>query len=1743
MLYRFIDEGAEVKNKSKVLLLAAFLTVGFITSASAQWSVQNSDTTSTSLGSIIVDSDDNDIFSGDFDGNLFRFGENLTVETSTSFSYDFNNNPTFYVVTDTIGHVAYSSDKYIEFDHSTNQINSYSIPPNGEGISSGTAATFSTSNDRLYYVGLDSNFDKFLRYYDISSDSVTQIEDLSDDTGMEYANGKVYYTDNGNLKVYDESSASTNILSSSILSDGAYSSVVEYKNGAVYVGDRSALNKYDTSDGSYSTINSFSRSTGRISSIAYSDSQQFLAVSDGSNGLEVYDTAQSNSKVYEKSTDSNIKDLKFKGNEYLYVTDNGIDQVQTSGVIKPPSVSINEPQDGETKTLDYGESTKSFSYNFTVNTEGLDTNYTILVNGSEYDSGTESAAAEPVYVTGSVNAPLGDTSFSATVESDGGTDSSGTNTVTVNDKEKPTLKLTKPENQTAFDITGDTRSTELSGYVEGSKETGTAYIRTVLAEGTIREQTYQTDVGSVSVDQNQSFSNTFDLQTTYDDINGDPVPAFYRSSEIYVDYGTTTFSSDEIRFDFQEARPVITNFSTNPNIGNAEPGDQFDLSIEGDVNNASIDRIEYDQFVGNSKVDEVTVNDLDFQDNDQFTDDLANAFDFKEQWEGSKITIAADVYDLNGLSDSVQLSAQTATPPDDFLLNSPDDGTVFLISDSETETQVDIEWGIDTAEYGGTAELLVNGNVQDSFTIGNQSQNTVTYADNYTENNYNWKVRFNDSKGNTYESGSKSFEVTDEPVSLVLNEPSTGSEFNIAGRNSVSVDHGFDIDSRAMGSQNHYYVFNLTDSQNNEVVSRTSGTFSSGQQSHVESASLTETGNYNWEVSVYRSSDDLLLEQKSDTYDVVSKKVFNVSLNSPSDGSSFSLGENQTSRDVDVSYNIETFNDSVTTDILKNGTKVGQINTASSTSTTEQFTLSDLTEGTYNLKLEAEDTGGQVKTRESTFSVDAYDPQDPVIDQMEFRPSINEADVGETMDLYIHGQGDPDDVAGVEVVVNTGAGEETFTIPSEDLQETGSYEYTITGAVTKTQEMEGESFSILGKVTDTLGNVWETLVSGNVDEPELSVFTERPVNNNAVFQPEGQADPVQFTFTANTLENEVNWELLAKHESQNSYTLVATEAEQDEQPLPAGESGYEYTTAVNLSDTLGESRGSFKWKLFVEDTQDASLTAESTSADFRVLNEGTTALNIDQPESKEYPVDNSGEATIPISGEVRTNTEGLLEIDIIDNDPESTPLRAYEEAISGDEKFSDSEQLDKGTYNFQARYTDNQGNLTEESFTFSVVEQETSTNESSIEFSDETTARNRLYKNFDNTFGWTVVGADESGNTTLYIQQEQGDGSWQDVEAVDYEYDTQNEPVPYRYDWGTDVSVGDYRAYAEAELETQTISTDNYEFDVVDFRKPEVTIIEPNGTSYKENETVSLEFEAETFEDDIQGTIFVRGAGSVSGTQVGSFTQDASSVQEYTEEITRTPGQYEWFVKSDINPESSSSAGQYNSEVGSFTVKPESISEPNISLENPEQDDVFEYNENESGYNLTYRFSSQVYSDSDANVSLRTERVESGEGQGYKTVGSFLQNAEDDNVSRTVERTLEEAGYRYKVRVKYPNGQTFESSPVSFAVDYLETAESPDVPRPEDSPSFLDRGVNFLVGLTGPQGTMFLAVVLTLAASVAVTIKAESDKLGMATMVLVSLGFTSIGWFPSWIAVTFVLIAVGITVFVTNKLLNAGGGG
>jgi len=957
----------------------------------------------------------------------------------------------------------------------------------------------------------------------------------------------------------------------------------------------------------------------------------------------------------------------------------------------------------------------------------------------------------------------------------------------------------------------------------------------------------------------------------------------------------------------------------------------------------------------------------------------------------------------------------------------------------------------------------------------------------------------------------------------------------LVNKSETDVSHDFKIDARALSSP-YYYKFQLNNTDDQSVVqSKTSSNFDTGIESYSEVVTNLQTGNYSWSVKVYRASDDLKLESASTTYDIEKNPLFTQDINSPIDSSKIFIDPDQSNVDVNISYQAEAFSSDVVLVAYLDGVQVSQNTTPAGEFKQFSDTIQDVTTGTHTLKLVGTDGDGRTQTTKHSFEVATKDDQSIEFTTIKTIPSLSDASAGQQVDVYVEGEGNVSDVDYLQLEIKV-AGEvvETKIIDTDNLK-SGSWYITLEDAFTVTKDIIGKAASLVGEARSVAGDIVSYTQSYDSvgSNRDISVSLIDP-NDGKVFDSDSyqdaNSDSVPFRFEINALDNPIDYDLLIRPNGSNSYSI----------PYGTSKTGTVQDSKTielyrNMLDTFSQQYGEFDWKVELRE-QNTNRNTTSSVRTFSITKPQNATLNFINPNDHDtfYLTGQQSTKNVKFRWDVDTTEKGTVELEVNNFD------KKYQ-ANKGLTQFTDSIELDEGSYIANLTFKSDNFEI-EKSHEFSINKNEPEL-ESYIKLlrpQDNAT----LYQasGLARRFGWEIQNSVESGsgegNSTLYIENDNNNV----VKSFSREYDTQNEPQSYtQIVKPSTLNLGVYNWYVKFDSPSQasTQKSSEFKFTVKDFNPPKVTIFQPKNKTYTNKEKPQFEFEVESFEQSPKIQLRVRNKGEYSSTILKTYTQSGNTKKTYSfDNKNFTVGSYEWFVRTQPDQ-----FRTFDSNISTFEVEPSQIKEPEFSLIKPDQGETFSVPNGSDSAKVKFEYASQSYSDNDASVKLMLQNVSEDSSTDYTAINSHLQNDNDGNQTFTFEKDLTEQGYRWKLKLEYPNGQKYESDAKSFAVNDPETEFTPQPPAPSVSPTYLDRATSFLVSLTGQGGTMFLAVVLTLASSVAVTIKAESDKLGMATMVLVALGFTTVGWFPSWIAVVFVLISVGITVFLTNKLLNAGAGG
>lgn len=1699
------------KNQAKALLLVTILT-GLAFSASAQQWTQNS-----SAGDTYGGYANDKVFGlgGGTDVNVYH-PENLSTITTVSGSYDgWGEYSSLFESYNSTHLITARYQELLLFNTET-----YSKTTVQSGLTYRTA-TLDKANDRVLQHGDGSD----IVAVDIPSGSTTTL--VSDADGpyipLDMYNGNLIYANsNENVVEYDLDTDSVVDNIGGVY--GGQGQVCESKDILAYFSSNQNIVVYDLD--SDSVINTVSKSWFDARDFTFDSSCQFLFVSQDSSGGNsvVLDSAEGWDEVYDTGSHGTGY-ATFLPNSELMFASQGLTSYNSAGKLVPPSVTLNEPNDGDNFKIPYGLNGAGVDVDFEIETNQIDTNYSVKVNGTEEASGTVQADSTPVSVTETLNLSAGTYDISVEANNDGGSDTTTTNTITVEETTEPTVTIDNPtDGQTLWIPSGQTSmSIPTDGWVNGSEETGDAQAEVVrIRSGTSNAVCYS---GTQSI---QIGDNDISLSTGCG-ISDFGTRGNYEAT-LEAIYDNATFTSQTVQFSLEQVDPLIAtdlsnkaSYDTNlePDIEDIQPGEAFNISISGPITNASIDEVEYELQVSNEPNPSPITKQPNFQDQNSWTDSVTNVFEMQESWQGETITITATITDANGNTDSTTASADTRSPPDNFIQNAPDDGQVFLIPEGDSNTSVDIEYGVDTAEYGGTAKLILNGNQVDSFSIGSASQDTRTYTDTYTEDTYNWKIEFTDSQGVTYESSERTFQVTDEPISLNLQSPSGGETIDIVNTSSTTIDHDFEVDARAT-SNSYYYRFTLNNSDtNNQITQRTSGSFDTGIASYTESVSNLGEGNYSWGIKVYRSSDDTLLEAKQTTYSIEENPKFNQDVLRPLDGETIVLDPDQSSKQVDTVFDIETFNSQVETDVVLNGGNVDTVTTSSNFYRRHTVDLGQLTSGDYTLKINSED--GENRQIKDTINFEVATSEEAEISFTELRtdPPLDEATVGEQFDIYFEGTGNVSDVDYVQIDLTAEDGEviDTYLVETEDL-ESGSWYGTIVNAGTVTADLIGKEVGLYAEA-QTFGGQLVTAATNYFvgSSTEVSADLQQPADGKTLAYSSPQKTKFQFEVYPDG-EN-VSYIVEAKETgTQNWQTLWATIPGNE---IDGSKDSQVESMYINMSDAFGSYYGNFSWRVNL--TEETSGNTEIFgNNEFEIVQDtGQPILNFNQPEDNSvFTVNNPG-AKKQTDFNWRLDNSGKDGIVTLEINGDSVETWDVTEST---EQGSYTENLPTGDYVTTLKFDSDSANL-EEEHTFTIrTQNDTRTcgeGEQALNsvFLDKPADGSTFYQDVQGgtvgkDFSWEVCG-DAEGLTAARIFDDQNNL----VYTMNDYYHNVEESRSFGKTFDTSaLSPGQYTwkgVYNNSDSGT-LYNSSTRQFEIVDFTPPETFDMQPDGETFVQGEDVTLEWSTETFEDDITVTTLVRPAGTYTGTSEFTAGQQASTIRDYSTNVSRTKGQYEWWVRMEA-------AGlTFESNKSTFTVIDDDVKDAEIELHEPLQDTRFQLN-NKTEVPVKFNWTSTVYSETDAKVRLQLQNVSERNSQ-FENIYTANQNNADGETTDSYMQNLTEGGYRWRVRVEYPNGQLFNSTSRSFAVGEA------DIPSPEPAAGVIQDTFGFFGDLNkqvkeaaGSTGQFFIATLVTLILSGILHLWWKMEYLTMAATLLIVLGFSlADGYFP--IATFYILGAI-----------------
>lgn len=1178
-----------------------------------------------------------------------------------------------------------------------------------------------------------------------------------------------------------------------------------------------------------------------------------------------------------------------------------------------------------------------------------------------------------------------------------------------------------------------------------------------------------------------------------------------------------------------QAEPIITEFEVIPEPGEIQHGESFSVQSEGEVHADPINQIVYSVRLSETDFEpDPVIKDPDAQDSESFLDAESEAFEFSEEWGGSKATFEVLVEDDFGRTDTATVQYQFGSPPEEFILDSPEEGEIFLISKGETSADIDFEYGIETAQFSGTLELLVNDQVVDSVQAGEEELVTETHTETMSEGEHSYSLSFEDSQGDSYTSETVNFQITDEPVSISLTEPGDGEIFNIGGLDSLDITHGFDYDTRLMGLNDHYYTLELEDENGMVVEEIESDTRESGEYSVEEELTLTEESDYTWTVTVLSASDDEILESSSRTYSIEDNPLFQQNIDSPFDGATYTVEEGET-RNVSYGFTVETFAESAQYTLTLDDETVRTEEVGEETEETFSGQLEDLNEGSYTLQLYGEDESGRTNTITASFEVVTEEDEDETVDihTVEFTPSLEEARPGDELDVYIEGSGLPENVDFVEIELEVAGDVETFIVPVDELEE-GSWSWAGSTGITVKEAWGGATAKITGIVTDVFGRTSQffrqTVLGSDI---QMFGVLDTPRQGDVFLQEEGVEENIPFSGSVSAGFDQVDWNV-----------------EVDDQNLFGGsldpEEETEFGQFREPSDWSSEQFGEFTARLVLNNAETGEQTSYTNT--FEVLEDtGEPVISILNPRqgSQIETSPNEDSAEVTLQYRVQTDLTGTtsLELENLDEGRQIIEVDVDEEVTSSEagagEAFRTADvDLDEATYLMRAMFEDSDGQEALRERTFIVTDE-------ALEFEDENEVNlisprepAEIPKQVGTKIEWNAMHDQSIGTveSTFYVEDSDGNVVFTDSKTA-----PQVEETNLFSGWlDVELSPGNYQFYADMELETETLETQRRNLTVLDSQPPSTSLSEQDLGSFAPGDDgvaeIEAEFTTQTFQQGVTLELVTREKGT--NNRVVRYTAEQDEFRQIMHNASWEEfesGIYEYYVRMETNP-------TYTSDTGTYTVESDDPDEPLIELDRPEQDEVFSYNN--SNASVPFMFEAEAYTLSNTEFSLLLETVDEDDSE-FEEIDSFTLNEDDGLYTYSEEFELEESGYRYQVVATYDE-EEWTSDTVSFVVDD-ESTERPEMPSVDERFDIFSRLSDFGERFLGDNSDFILGFALLMAVSVGATVKTRSDKIGLATMIAVALGLSYTGAFPSWISAVLTLLAVGISVWTVNLLVEGRG--
>lgn len=1199
--------------------------------------------------------------------------------------------------------------------------------------------------------------------------------------------------------------------------------------------------------------------------------------------------------------------------------------------------------------------------------------------------------------------------------------------------------------------------------------------------------------------------------------------------------------------------PEITLFESTPKIESASRGSSFDLEVEGNkfsdqFTDSTINNITYSMDISNAQnPSDTTVSNIG-QTSNEFQDYRSDVYEIKKEYCGEDITFNVVVKDAEGRQASDSISGQTAVDlkPEVTALN-PNNGEVLEVAPGNVRNP-GYEWEIVT--YSEPVDVIFYENGQE-IEDGVYNENINSTCSNLQESfsstpdrdagDYTYQVEVTDESGRTATSDqvSYSIEETENPqdspntLTTVQSTPSI-TEYT----EGETPDIYFEGDE---GSNNIDYVeiTVLVNGQEEKTITVPEEDIQYGSFFSTVTDAFTVAQDWvgeNVEIIVDVFNDNQEKDSSERVSGVAGSDVgATVQLNNPNNNDVITYPSGNTETSVNYSFTVNTEEEPVEINLIRNGSVIAQ-----------DSLLSTNTERTYEGGIWNENLGSG--SYEYWVRLDNYDTDNVEEESSHYSFSVQE-DTGEPIiswnvpgneDTFFYDQGNDFSTvdftgqvttpeSGVLSVYTGGEQVESTNINSGQNQQFGLVQELTKGNYSSYLRFESENYNISTNTREF----------GVIENPpsEPSVYLDNPSDGSFINL------GTDYFFRYYMSSNQTGTVSMEIREEDTGNVFYSS---------PSGNE-YDYDKLNNYAyyseEVSLDQEGSFVWDATFNGDEGDTVT--SVTDTFTVQDLGIPSFNLTSPDDGDL-------FTVPVGGErsVRHNfsvdltdfssTDNIdLKFEVVevtsDGGTVSVGGGAIEETVEGGQELSKSyvfNDLDDGKYRWDVSATTPENReFSSESREYNITELETtgvvtslkpdnesykipvgdsldvdhsfsvdsSSYPSYVSFVDNLT----LYRNgqLDTSVAGESKSAGEVYNISRNVaglipesQQDLTDGFNTSAEAV-FEW-----VVTAEFDNGDVYSKeGSYNlSYLNPlNLTSFNYNKTNYLEDRSSINVPVSFNVDATGLSTEEEYKVNL--------TSYRNDVLVQ-SGTVETSQGGE-------VSNYSKDIVASePGEYNATLNVYHSESNSSRTRTFD-----FTV----YGDYQFTDSKPENDTVVN-----ARVPTTEKLSTDLFSrNKDGVLTLFFE--------GERVVQEYVDTGSDENTTAEVigsdtyrvsydATELEEGNYSWSVSFDPESSD----QPV-LTEDYRFSVEEGFIER---FVGWVSDQVNRFENSLGDSGLFALATFLTLAFTVLVIYYTDKAEIGLVSMVLLTMTFVFVEWFPAWIGMIIFFISVGVGVWMISRV-------